>query len=88
MAVPTEEQNRRRAGVEKGEDRDRLMRFCTEASCGVKDWTGRAKLTAHAQWIICVVSSLSLVKIGAESPNRASIGRMPEGQLYRNVILL
>lgn len=49
MAVPTEEQNRSRAGFENGEDRERSIKFCSDASCGVNDCTGKAKFTAHAQ---------------------------------------
>jgi len=49
MAVPTEEQNRRRGGGENGEERERLTRFWREARWGVNVWTGRAKFTAQAQ---------------------------------------
>jgi hypothetical protein len=59
IAAPTEEQYRRRAGLECGDDRDRLIRLCSAFNCGVNEETGRAKLTAQAQWIMCVVASVS-----------------------------
>lgn len=37
MAVPTEEQKSILAGLANGLDSDRLMRFCSEASCGAND---------------------------------------------------
>lgn len=77
MAVPTDEQKRRRAGVEKRVERDRVMRFLREASCGLKAWTDRAKLTSQAQCIICVVSDCSCVRTASESP-RSDFDRSDE----------
>ena len=57
IAVPTDEQKRSRAGCECGDKRERLMRFCNAASWGSNEFTGRAKLTSHAQWIMWVVSA-------------------------------
>ena len=66
--MPTDEQNVTWAGVENGDDKERLIRFWREASCGVNDSTGSAKLTSHAQWIICVTSSPIFLRIGPGSP--------------------
>ena len=65
MAVPIDEQKSRRAGSWKGDEREKLMRFCKEASWGVNEWMGRAKFTSHAQWMICVVSDRRFSRIGA-----------------------
>jgi hypothetical protein len=39
------------------------MRLWREASWGMKDCTGRVKLTAHAQCIICVASDLRVLNV-------------------------
>ena len=61
----------------KGDERERLMRFCKAASCGANDVRGRAKFTAHAQWIICVVSERSFLSIGEGRP-RSGLERSHE----------
>ena len=71
IAVPTDEQNRTRAGEEDDEERERFMRFCKEASCDVNDRTGSAKFTSHAQWMICVNSDLTVSRTVVGSPRLA-----------------
>lgn len=55
IAVPTEEQKRSFTGLAEGVESERLTKFLNVSSCDTKLDTGRAKLTAHAQCIICVI---------------------------------
>lgn len=54
IAVPTEEQKRSFAGLAKGVVSDKFTKFRNISNWDTKLDTGRAKLTAHAQCIICV----------------------------------
>lgn len=56
-AAEMEEHNMNVAARAVGVYNESESRFCRTCSCGMKLERGMEKLTAQAQWIMCVVSS-------------------------------
>ena len=86
MAVPIEEQNNKCGGETKGEEREKLMRCCNEASCGLNDSMDKAKLTSHAQWMICVVVDFISSNVSEDSPREWSERSDDRGRILSECI--
>lgn len=60
-------------------DSENESKFCRALRSGEKLESGIAKLTVHAQWIMCVVSDLSVSKAGLSSPRVRDVRSVDNG---------